>query len=58
MTGPELDRRAASAATVTVELFRPVNSRDREAIAEEGKRLLSFAAAGTAGYGIKIVSLS
>jgi winged helix DNA-binding protein len=50
--------RAASAAIVTVELFRPSNGRDREAIAEEGKRLLGFAAAGTARHDIKIVNLS
>jgi len=50
--------RAAGAATVTVELFRPLNGRDRAAIAEEGKRLLDFAAAGTAGHDIKIVNLS
>jgi Winged helix DNA-binding domain len=50
--------RAAGAATVTVELFRPLNGRDREAITQEGKRLLDFAAAGTAGHDIKIVNLS
>jgi hypothetical protein len=50
--------RAAGAATLTVELFRPVSSRDREAIAEEGERLLGFAAAGTAGRDIRIVNLS
>jgi len=50
--------RAAGAAIVTVELFRPLNGRDRAAIAEEGKRLLDFAAAGTAGHDIKIVNLS
>jgi Winged helix DNA-binding domain len=50
--------RAAGAATLTVELFRPVSSRDSEAIAEEGERLLGFAAAGTAGRDIRIVNLS
>jgi Winged helix DNA-binding domain len=50
--------RAAGAAAVTVELFRPISSRDGEAIAEEGQRLLGFAAAGTAGRDIRIVNLS
>jgi hypothetical protein len=36
---------------------RPINSRDSEAIAEESKRLLSFAAAGTAGHHLRIVNL-
>jgi Winged helix DNA-binding domain len=51
-------RELAGAATVTVELFRPVSSRDGAAIAEEGERLLGFAVGGTAGHDIRIVNLS
>ena len=49
--------RPASAATVTVEPFRPSTPRGREAIAEEGRRLPGFAA-GAAGHNIRISSLN
>lgn len=47
--------RSDRSAAVTVELFRPVPDRDRDAIAAEADSLLGFAATGTARQLIKIV---
>jgi hypothetical protein len=49
--------RPASAATCDRGTLPPINTRGREAIAEEGRRLLGFAA-GAAGHNIRISSLN
>jgi hypothetical protein len=46
--------RGQDVATLTVELFEPVSTRDRAALTDEGGRLLAFAAAGAATHDVRL----
>jgi hypothetical protein len=48
-------RRERRAATLVVELFAPLAAEDRDAVAEEGARLLDFAAAGADSRDLELI---
>ena len=45
--------RQAGRATLVIETFKPLKKSDREAVGEEGTRLLTFAASDAAGHDIQ-----
>jgi Winged helix DNA-binding domain len=45
--------RAGASAVLTVELFGPAAAADRDAVLEEGRRLLAFAAPESAGHDVR-----
>lgn len=53
----KIERRKV-AATLIIELFEPVSEQDQTALAEEGSRLLDFAAAGSSTRDIRFVTLA
>src|SRR5919198_1249026 len=48
-------RRERRAATLAAELFAPLAAHDRDAVAEEGARLLDFAAAGADSRDLELI---
>ena len=47
-----------AAAALTIELFRPLGPRDRDAVTDEGRRLLAFAAPDSEAHDIRFAPLA
>ena len=50
--------RSRAGAALTIELFRPLRPRDRDAVTDEGERLLAFAAPEGPDHEIRFAPLA